>query len=177
MPQQAAGIRTEPPVSDPSATPASPVATAVAEPLDDPPGMRAGSSGLTGVPNHWLVPSGSIASSCRFVLPTIRAPAARAPARHAASAVAGAALCSTARDPAVVGTPATSMMSLTASRGPGPDVSILVMNVLMVFSWQIANVVTGTLRAGARPGIGSTPGRSRVCWALDARRWGGGRQG
>ena len=134
MPQQAAGIRTEPPVSDPSATSASPVATAAAEPLDDPPGMRAGSSGLTGVPNQGLVPSGSIASSCRFVLPTIRAPAARAPARQAASAVAGAALRSTARDPAVVGTPATSMMSLTASRGPAPAVSSLVMNVPIAFS-------------------------------------------
>jgi hypothetical protein len=33
------------------------------------------SSGLTGVPNHGLVPIGSIASSCRFVLPMICAPA------------------------------------------------------------------------------------------------------
>src|SRR5579864_5353177 len=133
MPQQAAGIRIDPPVSDPSATSASPAATATAEPLEDPPGIRAGSSGLIGVPNHWLVPSGSIASSCRFVLPTIRAPAARAPARHAASAVAGAAPRSTARDPAVVGTSATSMRSLTASRGPVPVLAILVMNVLIAF--------------------------------------------
>src|SRR5689334_21073827 len=36
IPQQAAGIRTEPPVSVPRATSASPVATATAEPLDDP---------------------------------------------------------------------------------------------------------------------------------------------
>ena len=148
MPQQAAGIRIEPPVSDPSATSASPATTATAEPLEDPPGIRAGSSGLTGVPNHRLVPSGSIASSCRFVLPTIRAPAARAPARHAASAVAGAAPRPTARDPAVVGTPATSMRSLTASRGPAPAVSIRVMNVLMFSPGRSPNAVTGTLRAG-----------------------------
>src|SRR5262245_59549589 len=51
-PQQAAGIRTDPPVSEPSATSASSVATATAEPLDDPPGTSAASSGFTGVPNH-----------------------------------------------------------------------------------------------------------------------------
>src|SRR5690242_13770411 len=39
-PQQAAGTRTEPPVSVPSATSASPVATATADPLDDPAGGR-----------------------------------------------------------------------------------------------------------------------------------------
>lgn len=55
-PQQAAGMRTEPPVSDPKATSASPVATATADPLDDPPGTRRGSSGLTGVPNAALTP-------------------------------------------------------------------------------------------------------------------------
>src|SRR5436305_7114861 len=157
MPQHAAGTRSGPPVSDPSATSASPDATAAAEPLDDPPGIKAGSSGLAGVPNHGLVPSGSMASSCRFVLPTIRAPAARAPARHAASAAAGAAVRSTAGDPAVVGTPATSMMSLTASRGPVPVVSSVVMNMLMVSPGRSPNAVTGTLRAGTRPGIGRTP--------------------
>ncbi len=46
IPQQAAGIRTEPPVSVPRATSASSAATATAEPLDDPPGRRRGSSGF-----------------------------------------------------------------------------------------------------------------------------------
>ncbi|HEY6274809.1 MAG TPA: hypothetical protein VIX86_00620 [Streptosporangiaceae bacterium] len=55
-PQQAAGIRTEPPVSDPKETSASPVATTTADPLDEPPGTRRGSSGLTGVPNAALTP-------------------------------------------------------------------------------------------------------------------------
>ena len=63
IPQQAAGTRTEPPVSDPSATSASPVATAVAEPTSTRLGLGPASSGLAAVPNHWLVPSGSIASS------------------------------------------------------------------------------------------------------------------
>src|SRR5205823_14757474 len=85
VPQQADGTRIEPPVSEPRATSASPEATATADPLDDPPGMRSGSRGLTGVPNHGFVPSGNMASSCRLALPTRRAPAARAPDRHAAS--------------------------------------------------------------------------------------------
>src|SRR2546421_13019521 len=73
LPQQALGTRIDPPVSDPRATSASSVATATADPLDDPPGIRVGSSGLTGVPNQGFVPIGSMASSCRLVLPTIRA--------------------------------------------------------------------------------------------------------
>ena len=41
-PQYAAGTRTDPPVSDPTAKSASPAATAAAEPDDDPPGSRPG---------------------------------------------------------------------------------------------------------------------------------------
>src|SRR3954469_6966579 len=70
VPQQADGIRTDPPVSLPSATSASSLATATAEPLLDPPGISAASSGLIGLPNHGLVPIGIVASSCRFDLPT-----------------------------------------------------------------------------------------------------------
>ena len=40
VPQHAEGVRTEPAVSVPMATSASPVATATAHPLDEPPGMR-----------------------------------------------------------------------------------------------------------------------------------------
>src|SRR3954454_18969428 len=127
VPQQADGTRTDPPVSEPNATSASSFATATADPLDDPPGTRSGSSGFTGVPNHGLVPIGSMASSCRLALPTRRAPAARAPARQEASASAGFAVSAIALDPHVVGTPSTSMMSLTATRGPSPDASSLVM--------------------------------------------------
>src|ERR1700756_6012684 len=41
-PQQEAGTRTEPPVSVPNPMSASPVATATADPLDEPPGTRRG---------------------------------------------------------------------------------------------------------------------------------------
>jgi acyl-CoA synthetase (AMP-forming)/AMP-acid ligase II len=101
-------------------TETSPVATATAEPLDDPPGIRVGSSGLTGEPNHGFVPNGNIASSWRLAFPTIRASADRKPLKHAASRVAGLAFRSTARQPAVVGTPWTSIRSFTATRGPVP---------------------------------------------------------
>ncbi len=45
-----AGMRTEPPVSLPSAKSQVPEAAAEAEPLDEPPGSRPGARGLTGVP-------------------------------------------------------------------------------------------------------------------------------
>ncbi|MNW56788.1 hypothetical protein D3C74_345300 [compost metagenome] len=49
-PQYADGTRTEPPVSVPSAKSTSPEATATAEPLEEPPGIRPLARGLTGVP-------------------------------------------------------------------------------------------------------------------------------
>ena len=50
MPQQAAGMRIDPPVSVPIAKSTDPEATAAAEPLDDPPTIRSGNFGFTGVP-------------------------------------------------------------------------------------------------------------------------------
>ena len=50
MPQNAAGMRVEPPVSEPMAMSHMPSATATAAPDDEPPGMRARSAGLPGVP-------------------------------------------------------------------------------------------------------------------------------
>src|SRR3984885_15327650 len=151
IPQQAAGIRIDPPVSVPYATSASPVATATADPLDDPPGASEGSSGFSGVPNHGLIPVTPSASSCRLVLPTTRAPAARRPARQAASAPAGMAVSARTRDPAVVGMPAMSMRSLTATRGPGPVLSKDAMNVadrLPPGSVLLAGVLGGPGGAG-----------------------------
>ena len=46
MPQNAAGSRTEPPVSEPSAANAARAATDAPEPEDEPPVMRSGSQGL-----------------------------------------------------------------------------------------------------------------------------------
>src|SRR6478736_487632 len=76
-PHSEAGWRTEPPVSDPSASGANSAATAAAEPPLDPPGTRARSWGLRVGPNAEFSVELPIANSSRFVLPTDTAPASR----------------------------------------------------------------------------------------------------
>ena len=73
MPQSAAGIRTEPPVSLPIAISAMPSPTVTAAPDDEPPGMRARSRGLPGVPKCGLAPIAPSANSVMLVLATITA--------------------------------------------------------------------------------------------------------
>jgi hypothetical protein len=53
-PQQAAGIRIEPPESEPSAASARPAASAAPEPELDPPAVRSGSSGFATSPKCGL---------------------------------------------------------------------------------------------------------------------------
>src|SRR5258707_12064038 len=115
-PQHAAGTRIEPAVSVPKATSAIPVATATAEPLDDPPGIRfqIRLNGFSGVPKYSLNPEGATANSLRLVFPTICALRWRATARHAASFFAGGAWVERNPEPAVVTTPFMSMLSLMA---------------------------------------------------------------
>src|SRR5437867_927864 len=50
IPQNEAGWRTEPPVSDPSPAGTAPAATSAAEPPDEPPGTRVLSKGWTARP-------------------------------------------------------------------------------------------------------------------------------
>src|ERR1700737_680398 len=78
MPFREAGIRIEPPVSEPIAAAARPAATATAEPLDEPPGTRwvVISHGFFGVPRKGVVPQVPKAYSTIWVLPNITAPAA-----------------------------------------------------------------------------------------------------
>ena len=68
IPQNAAGTRIEPDVSVPIAQGTTPAATATAEPEDEPPGARAGSSGFGGVPKCGFSPSPEKASSLRLRL-------------------------------------------------------------------------------------------------------------
>src|SRR5919108_5275891 len=75
-PQNAAGWRTEPPVSVPSAATARPPATAAAEPPDEPPGTRERSHGFFVGKNPEFSVDDPMANSSRFVLPSITAPAA-----------------------------------------------------------------------------------------------------
>src|SRR5271157_1562061 len=83
MPQNAAGRVIDPPVWVPTAPKHMPQATAAAEPLDEPPGVRSKFQGLR-------VTGGSIqAKGVETVLPRINAPAWRSLATTVASVVAG----------------------------------------------------------------------------------------
>ena len=76
-PQNAAGSRMLPPVSLPSASVASPAATAAAEPPLLPPGTRSRSHGLRVGPNAEFSVLLPIANSSQLVLPSRMAPASR----------------------------------------------------------------------------------------------------
>ena len=69
MPQNAAGIRIEPPLSVPSAASASPAASAAAEPPLEPPAIRPGATGFGTQPKCGFIDVTPYANSCRFVLP------------------------------------------------------------------------------------------------------------
>src|SRR5215831_14182085 len=87
-PQKLAGMRIEPAPSEPSASGASPAATAAAPPPVEPPGVRERSQGLRDSPKSRLSVEPRQANSGRFVLPTKIAPAARRPATLGASSAA-----------------------------------------------------------------------------------------
>src|ERR1700744_1956924 len=143
---------------------ASPAATAVPDPLDEPPGILSGSSGLTGVPKAPLIPVIPKASSCRLVLPANRpcpaSIAARSPARQAASRSAGRAASATGREPAVVGSPAMSIRSLTATRGPVPGV--LSERIQVVTADSVCPGKAGGLGRPVVPGLVPWEQRGRV---------------
>src|SRR5205807_8067998 len=77
VPQNAAGIRMDPPVSDPSAIGTMPAATAAAEPPLDPPVMRSGAQGFPVRPHAETVLVPPAASSCWLVFPKRIASASR----------------------------------------------------------------------------------------------------
>src|SRR5580704_11337172 len=109
-PQAAAGDTIEPSVSVPTASGASPAATATAEPELEPDGLRPVPCGFTAWPPSVLSPllDGAdlkFAHSDRFALPRMIAPAARSrPTRKASAAPA----CSRAGEPAVAGRPSAA---------------------------------------------------------------------
>src|SRR5256885_3121168 len=74
-PHSDAGWRTEPPVSEPSATETIPAATAAADPPDDPPGTRVVSQGFFTGPNAEFSFDEPMANSSQLVLPTTTTPA------------------------------------------------------------------------------------------------------
>src|ERR1700694_4387888 len=76
MPQNDAGIRIEQPKSVPCASGAIPVATATADPPEEPAGLSAGFQGLRVTPNTSLKVLAPAANSGVLVLPSTMVPAA-----------------------------------------------------------------------------------------------------
>src|SRR5262249_56720406 len=107
----AEGCGSEPRVSEPRANGQTPRATATAEPLLEPPAMRDESQGFLQSPKCLFSPVKPKAHSCRLVLPRTTAPASTS--RRTAVASAAALRPRNAFDPHVVGTPWTSIKSLT----------------------------------------------------------------
>src|ERR1700722_10608359 len=75
MPQNDAGIRIEQPKSVPCASGTIPVATATADPPEDPAGLSAGFQGFRVTPNTSLKVLAPAANSGVLVLPSTKAPA------------------------------------------------------------------------------------------------------
>ena len=115
-PQQAAGMRSDPPPSEPSASGAMPDATAAAPPPVEPPGVRLRSHGLRVGRNAAPSVKGQIASSGICVLPMTMQPAARRRRTRSSSRAAGAE--PVAAEPWRVGAPTTSTLSFTATGTP-----------------------------------------------------------
>jgi hypothetical protein len=106
-------MRTLPPVSVPSARSTSPEATALALPAEDPPATWSVSTGFFVGPKALVSDVGPNASSSMFVLPTIVAPALRK--RSTTSACSPGTTPSNAREPHVISTPRTHVLSLMAT--------------------------------------------------------------
>src|SRR6185437_12116134 len=152
VPHHELGIRTEPPWSPPRARSASPAATSAALPLEDPPVVRLVSHGLrTGpVTEVWLAPGKQ--RSSQTALPVMVAPAASSRVTTVASRLGTNP--SRVREPFIIGTPATSMLSLTATRRPASGPSGC--------SW--ISVVTYQAPSGFSAGSGRFQGRPAGGW-------------
>src|SRR4030095_8929125 len=110
MPQHAAGLRIEPPVSVPVAPGQRKAATAAPEPPLEPPRERSSAQGLRVAPYHGLSVVEPAANSWVLHLPMGTAPAALS--RRTTSASSGGTLSRKNDEPWVVRTPAVSKMSL-----------------------------------------------------------------
>src|SRR5438093_11388080 len=115
-PQNEAGWRTEPPVSEPSAAGTAPAATSAAEPPEDPPGTRTLSVGCSVRPYAECSVEDPIPNSSQFVFPAISAPAARSVATAVASK--GERYALSTLDPQVVVNSSVQMLSFTATGMP-----------------------------------------------------------
>jgi hypothetical protein len=114
-PLNAAGTRPEPAVSVPNAKLAWPRATATAEPELDPPEMYRASKAEEHAPYGVRVPTSPVANWSRLVFPITIAPSA---IRRSTAWAWRCGKYENSGQPAVVGRPATSMLSFTANGTP-----------------------------------------------------------
>ena len=115
-PQIAAGIRSEPPVSEPVQIGSMSQASAAAEPPDEPPAIFAGSNGLPVAPQTGLRELAPAPNSGTLVLAVTMAPAARTSATCAESRAGTWSRYS--GEPWVVSRPSVSCRSLTPTGRP-----------------------------------------------------------
>src|SRR5215218_5967441 len=115
-PQQDAGIRIDPPPSDPCASGSTRAATCAAAPPLEPPGVRSVFHGLRQAPLSSDSVTAVEPNSGVFVLPTTMNPAPLS--RRTSAASAPGTFPANGRDEYVVGTPATSVRSLIAIGTP-----------------------------------------------------------
>src|SRR6267142_976116 len=115
-PHQAEGVRMEPPWSPPSAISTSPVATSAALPAEEPPVLYSGLCGLRMGPvaQVWL-PAEKHKSS-QAALPATTPPLSKTRVTTVAST--SGTYPSSHREPFIIGTPATQMLSFTATFFP-----------------------------------------------------------
>ena len=109
-------MRTEPPMSVPSARGTQPAATAAPDPPDEPPGVSAGFQGLRVMPQSGDSVKPAWANSGVVVLPITIAPAPVSLSTIAASA--SGTQCSKTKEPSVVRRPLVGVRSLKASGTP-----------------------------------------------------------
>src|SRR5688572_26753220 len=112
----------DPPVSDPRATVADRDATAAADPPLDPPGVRSVAHGFRTGPYAEFSLDDPIANSSQLVLPTMTAPADSS--LSTTVALYGGWKVSRILDEAVVRTPLTHRLSLSATGTPASGASV-----------------------------------------------------
>ena len=131
-------MRTDPPWSPPVATSTRPPATSAALPDEEPPAERVSSHGLRTGPVREVCDPPEKQRSSQTAMPAMVAPAASSRVTIVASRVGTKP--STVAEPFIIGTPATAVLSLTATvrpaRGPSsaPVISVVTYQALNGFS-------------------------------------------
>src|SRR6201991_826788 len=143
MPLNDAGIPTAPPWSPPVATSTAPDATRAALPLDDPPVVRVRSHGFSTGPVREVCEPPEKQRSSQTAFPVIVAPAASI--RLTIVASRAGTYPSNVAEPFIIGTPATAVLSLTATVRPA--------------SGPPALPVTSQVTYQAPSGLSAAPGR------------------